>query len=76
VHSRLVSRTSRRNHFWVVVKDLEKGCDNAVGSASVLDIRSTVLVDLRLSVVKGLVGTPGSSVGTEVSEVRVQRVND
>ena len=73
---RLVSRTGCGYHFWVVVKDLEKGVDDRVRSSGVLDVAGTVLVELSLGVVESGVGTPLSSIGTKVAEVRVQWIDD
>lgn len=61
---RLVSGTSTSDDFVVVVENLEKGIDNVVAGASGVEVVGTVVVDLALGVGEGLVGTPGSAIGT------------
>jgi hypothetical protein len=73
---RLILGTSGGDDLVVVVKDLEKGVDNVVVSAGVLEIAGTIVVDLSLGVGQGLVRTPGVAIGTKGAEVAVQGVDD
>lgn len=59
-----------------MVKDLEEGVDLTAVGAGTLEVAGTALADLRLSVGQSLVLASRCSVGTQLAEVRVERVDD
>lgn len=76
IDSRLVPGASGSSDLGVVVKDLEQSGNLTTVGAGTLEITRTARVDLGLGVGEGRVLTSGCTIGTELAEVIVERVND